>query len=142
LECPSQLLQAAADPGLHGTERGAGLLGDLGVRQSLEEGHLQTLALLGAHVGEDPADLLAGTAAVGALVEAGVGRKDDISHDAGNVDVLAPAAQLVDGLVARDNGKPWAERAAGRVEGARLAPQLQENLLQDVFGLARVSENA
>src|SRR5581483_4069374 len=58
-----------------------------------------------------------------------------------NIRLRTPPAQLVDGAMARDHGAPGSETASIRVEGLRLPPELQKDLLQDVFSLRGIAQH-
>ena len=61
--------------------------------------------------------------------------------DVVDVDGGALAAERVDGAVARDDGEPAAEAAAGGGEAVGIAPDLHEDFLKDILGRGRVAQD-
>ena len=106
--------------------------------EAVEEGHLQGLAPRGGELLQQSAGALGEAVAPGLAGKIG-GRSEG---DRVNQIKGASAAQRGDGAVARQNGEPSAQTSPVRRKASWSAPQLQEDLVQHVFGRGRVAQNA
>ena len=134
----AERLEPGADAGLGGSEGEVQEVGDLLVSEIFEEGQAQRLSLGRRRRRDGRADDHAAVRAPGLLGRAGAGLGHAPEAEALGVrlDPHPPAApaQLVEHAEVGDPQDPGAEGAPRRVEGAGLATDRHEDVLDDLLG--------
>src|SRR6478609_2136243 len=136
LELLVELHQATADVALHGAERQADLLGDLGVAVSLPEGEEHD----GAAGIRQVLDGLTDHQSFGDVLVCGLVGAGERHHGRDPVGVAGPGRSYVGHLVARDPHQPGGQGGGARGQRAPAAPRSDEHLLGDLFRIVCVTQ--
>lgn len=140
----ADLEKAEADAGLDGAEGHAEFLGDLDMGESVEEGEFDGVLLIGWKFAEGFADIGSGLMGDGDVFGPvfGVGGVGEIFADGFEDDAGGAAAEAIEDAGAGDHHDPGFGCAAGDVVVGGLAPDLDEDVLGDVFGGGAVAQHA